>query len=121
MPNDQDLLREIIRHPLTWLFSGGGATLLVQGFLGRRKAVAEAKQTDAGAEVTLSGGAIAFANDLRKDIDALQRRVENLEGENRSLYRRVAELEVESNALRIENKALRTEVSRLRAGGERLD
>lgn len=114
--SQQDLLKEILRHPLTWLFSGGGATYLAQQFFGRRKLAADAKQIDAGAEITLSQGAIAFAAELRKDIEALQTRVAALEEENRAYFRRVAELEVAKHALEVEKAALLAELERLRAG-----
>lgn len=93
MDEKTTIVEEVVRHPLTWLFSGGGLTLLVNNFFARRKAVAEAKQVDAGAEVVLSQGAIQFANELRKDIDLLQKRVGELERENRALFQRVTELE----------------------------
>lgn len=123
MPDDtKGILSEILRHPLTWLFSGGGATLLADRLFSRRKTSAEAKQVDAGAEITLSKGALEFAQELRKDINAMQQRIESLEGENRTLFRRVAELEVDGEAkdrrieeLKRENESLRAEVASLRA------
>lgn len=123
MPDDkQGLLAEILRHPLTYLFSGGGATYIVQAFFARRKSNAEAKQVDAGAEITLSKGALEFAQELRKDINAMQKQIADLEAENRLLFRRVAELEVDGAAkdrriedLKRENEALRAEVASLRA------
>lgn len=123
MPEDtKGLLSEILRHPLTWLFSGGGATYLAQAAFARRKTNAEAKQVDAGAEITLSKGALEFAQELRKDINAMQERIASLEDENRKLFRRVAELEVDGEAkdrrieeLKRENESLRAEVASLRA------
>lgn len=120
--SQQDLLKEILRHPLTWLFSGGGATYLAGQFFGRRKLAADARQVDAGAEITLSKGALEFAQELRKDINAMQERIASLEDENRKLFRRVAELEVDGEAkdrrieeLKRENESLRAEVASLRA------
>jgi predicted RNase H-like nuclease (RuvC/YqgF family) len=108
MPDvQQNFLAELFRHPLTWLFSGGGLSLLVNHVFARRRIAADARKVVAEAETTLSAGALAFANELRKDIDALQRRVDTLELENRKLYRRVTELEVE-------NAGLSAELARLR-------
>jgi len=117
---NSSLVKLLFESPLTWLGTGGGLTLIVSNIFARRKANADAKSVDAGAEVTLSQGALGLVAEMRQDMNRHQERIDALENENRTLFRRVAELEVSEAAAKAELIAAHTKIEALEAEISRL-
>lgn len=114
MQEKGNMLEELIRHPLTWLSTGGGLTLMVERWFARKKSNAEAKQVDAGAESTLAKSALEFANDgmrsLEERLDRAMKWIATLEGKNNEQFFELQKAKILIEHLQQENAQLRTKL-----------
>lgn len=96
------------------VLGGGGLGTLAAGWFQRRKIAAESRQTDAEAEVTLSGGYGELVAELREERKELRDQLIQSHADNQTLLAEVVASRTETIAARSETAAARAEVAELR-------
>lgn len=96
------------------VLGGGGLGALVTGWFDRRRVAAESRQTDAEAEVTLSGGYGELVAELRAERKELREQIVQSHTDNQTLLAEIVASRSETIAARSETAAARQEVAELR-------